>query len=147
MIIKKENINEVLTIINERCEEYGIEEDFGVANMMTYNYALENINNGFSSTASETSYLGGVLGNLTNQVGESSQALSLLGITGASSIKRIAVGLKALGKLFTTWPLVAIVAIITVVATVVAAVVATVVAFVVVDSAVVIFVVVSFVVV
>lgn len=43
MIIKKENINEVLTIINERCEEYGIEDDFGVANMMTYNYALENM--------------------------------------------------------------------------------------------------------
>ena len=43
MIIKKENINEVLTMINERCEEYGIEEDFGVANMMTYNYALENM--------------------------------------------------------------------------------------------------------
>ena len=60
-----------------------------------------------------------MLDKITDSVGESSQALSLLGITGAASIKRIAVGLKALGKLFTTWPLVAIVAIITVVATVV----------------------------
>ena len=43
MIIKKENIKEVLNIINESCEEYSIKDYLGVANMMTYKYALDKI--------------------------------------------------------------------------------------------------------
>ena len=67
------------------------------------NYAIENLNSGFADTGAQVGGLGGLLGNFTNQVGESSQALSLLGFTGASSIKRISTGIKALSKVMTSW--------------------------------------------
>ena len=40
MIIKKENIDEVLTKINDICEEYGIENDFDIMQMTGFNISL-----------------------------------------------------------------------------------------------------------
>ena len=46
MIIKKENINKVLNVINKNCEEYGIEErDFDALLMSSYRYTLGTIAN------------------------------------------------------------------------------------------------------
>lgn len=80
---------------------------------------ITNASQRIGSASQDLKGAGGILDRITDSVGESSQALSLLGFTGAASIKRVSVGLKALGKLFTTWPLVAIVAIITAIVTVV----------------------------
>lgn len=43
MIIKKENIDEVLTKINDICEEYGIENDFDIMQMTGFNISLDAI--------------------------------------------------------------------------------------------------------
>lgn len=46
MIIKKENIDKVLNVINKNCEEYGIEErDFDALLMSSYRYTLDTIAN------------------------------------------------------------------------------------------------------
>ena len=80
---------------------------------------LTNLNSGIKTSESDVSGFGGAFDKLTGDIGTASGALSMLGITGVGAIKKISMGLKALGKLFTTWPLVAIAAIITVIATVV----------------------------
>lgn len=43
MIIKKENVDKVLTIINDICEEYGIENDFDILQMKGFDYTLDTI--------------------------------------------------------------------------------------------------------
>ena len=80
---------------------------------------LYNLENGLNTGTQDVNSFGSAFDKLTGDIGTASGALSMLGITGVGSIKKISMGLKAIGKLFTTWPLVAIAAIITVIATVV----------------------------
>lgn len=117
LAIQKESLQEKIKLIEEelslerkKMEVVGESSDAQIEKihqlemeLKRTQYSLQNLNNGFSSAEVEASGLGSILGNLTNKVGESSQALSLLGITGASSIKRISTGIKALSKLMTSW--------------------------------------------
>ena len=80
---------------------------------------LYNLENGLNTGTQDVNSFGSSFDKLTGDIGTASGALSMLGITGVGAIKKVAMGLKAIGKLFTTWPLVAIAAIITVIATVV----------------------------
>lgn len=80
---------------------------------------LTNLNSGIKTSESDVSGFGSAFDKLTGDIGTASGALSMLGITGVGALKKVSMGLKAIGKLFTTWPLVAIAAIITVIATVV----------------------------
>ena len=80
---------------------------------------LSNLENGLNTGTQDVNSFGSAFDKLTGDVGTASGALSMLGITGVGALKKVSMGLKAIGKLFTTWPLVAIAAIITVIATVV----------------------------
>ena len=80
---------------------------------------LSNLENGLNTGTQDVNSFGSAFDKLTGDIGTASGALSMLGITGVGALKKVSMGLKAIGKLFTTWPLVAIAAIITVIATVV----------------------------